>query len=150
MPSSGRSARLQPGTCRPFSRDCGIKVGSEGRCYTARHRGITMQRVLEDLAGRGLHAAHLGATLYGVDSIIARDTATYCLRAVAFLLEIKRMEKPHTISRFGTRPAPLIAGAGQINVRRAPSESWVVFTRKENCHGEGCKIHRLLELGGSS
>ena len=64
-----------------------------------------MQRVLEDLAGRGLHAAHLGATLYGVDSIIARDTATYCLRAVAFLLEIKRMEKPHTISRFGTRTA---------------------------------------------
>jgi hypothetical protein len=59
-----------------------------------------MQRVLEDLAGRGLHAAHLGATFYGVNSTIARNRATYCLRAVAFLLEIKRMEKPGAISRF--------------------------------------------------
>jgi len=73
-----------------------------------------MQGVLKDLAGRGLHAAHLGAAFYGMNSTVARNRATYCLRAVAFLLEIKRLEKPRAFLDFGTRPASY--QGGQVNL----------------------------------
>ena len=45
-----------------------------------------MQRVLEDLAGRGLHVAHLRLTFYGLNSTIATGRVTYFLPAIAFPL----------------------------------------------------------------
>jgi hypothetical protein len=71
-----------------------------------------MQGVLEDLAGRGLHAAHLRPAFYGVNSTIAPGRVTYSLPAIAFRLRIKMMEKPLAISRF-RHPTCSIGGWGR-------------------------------------